>query len=70
MKEKYVPIEIAMEGLDPVYKDEAQREKAENVPFLVEQGKRAAFAILRNGGAKNAAELEAVQAARKKGAAK
>lgn len=73
MKEEYdpsVPMEIVMERLDPVYKDEAQRKKAENDPFLVEQGKRAAYGILRNGGARNAAELEAMKAARKKGAAK
>lgn len=63
-KEKFdpnEPMELVMERLEPVYKDEAQRKLAETNPFLVEQGKRSAYAILKNGGARNAAELEAMK---------
>lgn len=67
------PMELVMDRLEPVYKDEAQRKIAETNPFVEEQGRRAAYAILKNGGARNAAELEAMEkksAAKKKGGAK
>lgn len=75
MKERFdprEPMELVMERLEPVFKDEAQRKLAETDPFLYEQGQRSAYAILKNGGARNAAELKKMKdaAANEKGSAK
>ena len=62
-KEKFdpdEPMELVMERLDPYYKDDKQRELAKTNSFLEEEGKRAAYGILRNGGATNQAELDAL----------
>lgn len=62
-KEKFdpkEPMELVMERLEPVYKDEKQREMAKTDPFIEEQGKRSAYAILKNGGARTGPELDAL----------
>lgn len=55
------PMELVMERLDPVYRDEAERQKAETDPFVREQALRSAYAILKNGGARTADELKRLQ---------
>ena len=70
MKAKYDPNEPVLKAierlnLEPWYANDEVRRKAENDPYLVEVGKMDAYAILRNDGCKNQAEIDA-----KKGGAK
>jgi hypothetical protein len=63
---KYDPNEPVLKAierlkLEPWYPNDEVRRMAENDPYLVEIGKMDALAILRNGGAKNAAEVEAMK---------
>lgn len=57
------PMELVMERLEPVYGSDGQRERAKTDHTVVEQGKRAAYAILKNGGARTGPELEALEKA-------
>lgn len=62
-KEKFdpnEPMEIVMERLEPVYGSDAQKARAETDPSMREHGQRAAYGILKNGGAKNQEELDAL----------
>lgn len=54
------PMELVMERLEPYYRDEKERELAKTNPFVEEEAKRSAYAILRNGGATNQEELDAL----------
>lgn len=61
---KYDPSEPMMKAIErlkikPFYASDRIRELAEDDPYLVEVGRMDAYAILRNGGCKNAAEVEA-----------
>lgn len=62
-KEKFdpdEPMELVMERIEPVYRDNAERELAKSNPLVEEQARRSAYAILKNGGATNQAELDAL----------
>lgn len=52
------PEEVVMERLEPVYGSDGQRKRAETEASVVEEGKRAAYAILKNGGARTGPELD------------
>ncbi len=55
-----IPEGIAMELLEPVFRDEKEREIAEKNYAVMEQCQRSAYAIWRNNGARNAEELDAL----------
>ena len=55
-----IPEGIAMELLEPVFRDEEERGIAEKNYAVMEQCQRAAYAIWRNKGARNAQELDAL----------
>ena len=54
------PMELVMERLEPHYRDDAERELAKRHPLVEEEARRSAYAILKNGGATNQAELDAL----------
>ncbi len=60
---KYDPNEPVLKaierlGIEPWYATDEIRRRAENDPALVEIGKQDAYAIFRNGGCKNQAEID------------
>jgi len=56
------PMQVVMERLEPYYKDDKERELAKTNSLVEEEARRSAYAILKNGGATNKAELDALLA--------
>lgn len=54
----YIPEGIAIELLEPVFRDEKEEKRAAKNPAVMEQCHKAAYGIWRNGGARNAEELD------------
>ena len=54
------PMEVVMERLKPVFGSDAQKARAETDPSMREHGQRAAYGILKNGGARTGTELDAL----------
>lgn len=54
----YIPEGIAMELLEPVYRDAAEEKKAQSDFSVREQCQRAAYGIWRNGGARTQKDLD------------
>ena len=54
----YIPEGIAMELLEPVFRDAKEEAIAAKKPDVMEQCQRAAYGVWRNGGAQNQEELD------------
>ncbi len=54
----YMPEPIAMELLEPVFRNKREERLAAEKPDVLEHCQRAAYGIWRNGGAKNQKELD------------